>query len=267
MGKLSGKEQEIIKKYNSGMSEPQLAKLYNVAHQSIDKLLRKHDIDRRSKKEALFLRFANYTAVSNELLEKINGWLLGDGSVLWHGSKQANFQHCSKHFEYIEYVQKCFEEENIKCNIRKVFSKKPGTHCWLLSTQYTVQFAELRHKWYPDGIKIVPNDIKITPNTMKFWIMDDGSLDKRDGILSLHTCSFTTDDCKKLENKIKDCFGNIKSSIMLAKKIYPTIRINRLSTNRIFDVIKSCDIKCFDYKFVKHICKKDDNIKELECFV
>ena len=263
MGKLDGKEQEIIGKYLGGLSMPQLALIYGVAHQSIDKLLKKNKVQKRSKKESLSIRFANYSKVSNELLEKINGWLLGDGSVYWRDSSQASFEHGSKHFEYVEYIKNCFAKENIKCNVRKIFSKKAKTYFWLLTTQRTIQFKELRDKWYPLGIKIIPQDLKITPSVMKFWIMDDGSLDKIDNILSLHTCAFKTEECHKLIEKIKYCFGEIKASVILDGRQYSRININRLSYNKIIDIMNDIEVNCFQYKFNKKVCKKDRNIKEL----
>ena len=49
-GKLSGKEQEIIKKYLSGIGTTTLGKQYGVAEQSIVSMLKRNDIPIRSKK-------------------------------------------------------------------------------------------------------------------------------------------------------------------------------------------------------------------------
>lgn len=258
MGKLSGKEQEIIEKYLGGLSAPQIAKEYSVTHQSIDNVLVRNNIKKRSKKDSLSLRFANYTRVSEKLMNKINGWLLGDGSIIHRGhSEQAHFQHGSKHREYIDYVHEQFMNEGIKCNVRKVFSKKSKTYTWCLSTIKTKQFKELRDKWYPGGIKCVPSDLKINSDTMICWIMDDGSLDKIDGILSLHTCSFVTNDCWYLIEKIKEKFGDIKANVVILKSKYPTIRINRISTNKILASVGPNPVKCFNYKWDKIVRNKD----------
>src|SRR5271166_1880257 len=37
-------------------------------------------------------------------------------------------------------------------------------------------FGEWRHKWYPNGEKIVPRDIALTPLTLLVWFLDDGCI-------------------------------------------------------------------------------------------
>ena len=170
MGKLAGKEKEIIEMYFGGKSTPQIADKYNVTHQSIDKLLKKHNVKKRNKADAAFLRRANNTIISDILSDNIIGWLLGDGSLIWDGSRQAYFQHASKHKEYIECVKNKFVKEGIKCGVGKYYSKKSDSWYWKLYTCRTIQFEKIYHKWYKDRKKIIPKDIVLSNVAIKNWI-------------------------------------------------------------------------------------------------
>jgi len=67
----------------------------------------------------------------------------------------------------------------------------------------------------------------------------------------------------ELLEKIKYCFGEIKASVILDGRQYSRININRLSYNKIIDIMNDIEVNCFQYKFNKKVCKKDRNIKEL----
>lgn len=247
--KLDGKHKEIIEKYKNGLSTTQIGAEYGVAHQSINKLLRKHNVRLRNIRDSLFLRVANYTEISKKTSDMIDGWLLGDGSIIYSGTKQAYFQHVSIHKEYIEYVKNIFEQDGIKCNFCRLFSKNSQSYYWKLYTCRTIQLKRMYDKWYKDRIKIVPKDIIITPELLKCWIMDDGSVDKRDGILSLHTNAFKKEECQDLVEKIKKFLGDGKISIIMCKGKYPRINISRITTNKLFNIIGKCELDCFSYKW------------------
>lgn len=264
MGKLFGKESDIIAKYNSGLSMPQVAEIYGVRHQSIDKMLRKHNVKRRNKSCALSIRYANYTKVSGMVMDMIDGWLLGDGSIINTGTKQCYFQHVSKHEEYIRFVEKVFISEGIKCNVGKYLSKKSKTYFWKLSTFRTTQFKEIYARWYKNRTKIIPKDLILTSPMVKNWIMDDGSLDKRDGILSLHVNAFKIDECWDLANKICDIVSIGRVNVIICKGIYPRITISRVATNKLLDSIGCCEVQCFKYKWNKKVLKKDINIGAID---
>lgn len=258
--KLKGKEQDIIKKYTGGLSMPQIAKEYNVRHQSIDKLLKRNNITLRDRKEAINFRCANDTKLPNSILEMIDGWLLGDGSIIDRDTQQCYFQHSSKHEEYIRYVEKIFSGEGLSCHVGKYLSKNSSTYFWQLATQRTIQLKEIYDRWYKNRVKIVPADLELTNSTIKNWIMDDGSLDKRDGILSLHTNAFTTDECWSLVSKLYNIVHTGKINVILCKGKYPKITISRITTNELLDNIGKCEVSCFDYKWDKKVLKKDSDI-------
>ena len=250
MGKLEGKDKEIIEMYNEGFSTVQIAEKYYVKHQSINKLLRKYNVILRNRKNSLFLRFANYTKISDNCMEMMNGWLLGDGHLGYSNSGQTYFQMTSKHEEYIKYIKNILEKEKLKCYILKCFNKKQQTYYWKLNTNRTVQFKKLRDKWYFDRNKIVPQDIVLSNDAIKNWIMDDGSVDKRDGILTLNTQGFTKKGCEFLSEKLNRIISVGKISINMVKRAkYPVIKINRIATESLFNIIGKCYINCFQYKW------------------
>lgn len=71
MGKLKGKEQEIVEKYKSGLSTTKLANIYNVRSSSILKLLRRNNTRIRRRVETRLISQANYKELSKETLDSL----------------------------------------------------------------------------------------------------------------------------------------------------------------------------------------------------
>ena len=69
--KLAGKEQQIIEKYNSGLSITKLAKEYSVVSSSILKLLRRNNIQTRDRVETRLIGQANYI---KDLIGNLSGY-------------------------------------------------------------------------------------------------------------------------------------------------------------------------------------------------
>jgi hypothetical protein len=246
MGKLAGKEQEIIEKYESGLSTTKLAKEYNVVDSSILKLLRRNNIQTRHRTETRFISQANYNKVSNKALNMISGWLLGDGWLDNKGS-QARFGFHSKHKEYIDHVKSILEKEGVICKIHGDYS---------LYTRCSVQFKNLYDKWYPalNRKKIIPKDLSLCADTMKYWFIDDGTSDKYKRYIEMATCAFTMNECKFLIDKIKKFIGNLsgdKINIKMKNKKYPVIYINHKDSCSILEKVGNCPVNCYEYKWDK----------------
>src|SRR5688500_17261752 len=109
--------------------------------------------------------------------EIIDGSLLGDGSITFTSSGKAVFSKKQKlsRREYLDWH--C---ENIKPFSCKIYEcdVKLNDKIYKQAFYYTkasMKFAELRNKWYPNGVKIVPSDISLTPLSLSIWYFDDGS--------------------------------------------------------------------------------------------
>ena len=50
-------------------------------------------------------------------------------------------------------------------------------------------FKEVRKKWYPNGIKVVPPDLVINNDVFSHWFMGDGTVGIYNGNSRIHICS------------------------------------------------------------------------------
>jgi NADH-ubiquinone oxidoreductase chain 4 len=89
-------------------------------------------------------------------------------------------------------------------------------------------FTQLRLLFYPNGTKIVPENIfdLITPVSLAYWIMGDGSANKKG--LFLCTDSFSFQDTVRLMNVLIIKF-NLDCTIIIRDKKYPRIYIKKQS--------------------------------------
>lgn len=250
--KLDGLDDQIqiIQKYKNSQSMISIAKDYNVSTPIIRRILNNHHIQLRTPSQNSKIQFANYNKVSDSLLSMINGWLLGDGSL--EGHNQACFRLVSKHEEYIDFAISKFKKEAFYCNKYKTYIHKTKKYYWRLTSCSTYQFKSLKEKWYPEGRKIVPKDLSLSGDLIKCWIMDDGTLSKVDGSMVLCTHGFTKKDCEFLTAKINEFIGFDCAKINKDGKYYK-IRIGRVGTNRLFDIIGECMVDCFNYKWERKV--------------
>ena len=112
--KLDGFESEIISKYQNEMSILAISKAYKVSTIIVKGVLNKYNVKLRTPSETSQIQHFNGTTISQSTMNKVNGWLLGDGSL--EGSCQACFKMVSKHKKYIEYIESIFQTENLKYN-------------------------------------------------------------------------------------------------------------------------------------------------------
>jgi len=120
------------------------------------------------------------------LSEYLDGLLLGDGSVIFGKGKDKRAGRYSQDFavRYEEWALKVvadLKKFGIECNIQhRVRSGKIKE--WtgdreivtIISRTYPC-LAEVRNRWYPSGIKVVPENIELTPIVMGNWFLGDGS--------------------------------------------------------------------------------------------
>lgn len=265
MGKLKKKEvvkykDDMVDLYKSGKNTYEIADKYCTHAGTIRQILIGiGGIKLRSLAETNHMRFANHTKLSNQALDMITGWLLGDGGI-WYTGKQAYFCLTSKHKEYVDYANNIMKEEGLNCRINKVVDKKYNSIAYKMFTPSTIQFAELYNKWYFNGKKIVPKNLKLTKTAVKNWIMDDGTRDKKKGHLRLCTCSFTVNECEYLSSKLNLLLDEDNASWVVEKKKYPRIYMPRVYADKLFNILGKCDVICFSYKWES---KKVNNIRGL----
>lgn len=184
---------------------------------------------------------SNHVNLSKDLLEFLNGELLGDGNLSKIQNKElvtsARYNHGSKYREYLRWLNDKLVGFGVKQSGKIVerygFAPKSKRAYWSYryASKSYVELANLYLKWYPNGKKIVPKDIKLTPVTVRQWYIGDGHFGKGNSYhLEIATCGFTSSDVEFLVNKLKGI----------------NIDCHRTNDNRIFIGISSINV-FFDY--------------------
>lgn len=245
--KLTEHENDIIIKYKGGISITEIGKFYNVTSPVIRRILMKNQITIRTTSETSIIQFKKHIDISDELYSKIDGWLLGDGSL--ESTNQACFKLPSQHDEYIDYIKNLFNIEGVYVNKYKTYDYKTKKHYPRLTTCSCIEFGKLYKRWYPEGKKIVPKDLILTKPLIKNWIMDDGTLCKRDKNLTFCTHGFTKEECLFLCNML-DEFIEMDSAKINKDGKYFKIRLSVAGTKKLLNKIGNCEVKCFNYKWL-----------------
>jgi hypothetical protein len=241
---------EIGERYLGGESSYDLAKQLGVHPENIRQILIKLDISRKTRKELDETR-AHSIELSHGLRSRIDGWLLGDGSLSYSGLSGL-FCLSSKHEEYVHYAKQLFEREGVGCRVHTNEDKKYKVFGHRLFTISTLQFGKLYHRWYPDGKKTVPDDLSINSYVVRHWIMDDGTVDKSKGHLRLCTCSFSVRDCERLSRMLNDFIGVAEASHVIEKHKYPRIYVPKKFVQPLLRKAGDCEVDCFRYKWASN---------------
>ena len=210
----------IIKQYQEGKSLDCLGKENNVHYTKIRKILADSGISLRTRSELTRLQFRKNIPIVGNILEIINGELLGDGS-LNKGKFQSGFKFHSSNLEYAEWLAKKFTDNNIPLigvGVRTEFYNNKNYYSF--ETVKTEEFHKLEEKWYIDRRKIIPKDLQITPLVLLHWWLGDGTIrGKVSGMLC--TDCFTKEDQLHLVNLM----NNVISIRAHLQKINNTYRI------------------------------------------
>lgn len=247
---LIGEDTSIVERYQNGESSYAIATSYKVSYKFIQDILWKNNI-KRSVSETNHLYFANYTKLNDNTLQKLAGWMLGDGNITFVGV-QAYFQFSSKYEEYIQYLKNIFEQNGLICKTYVNVDKKYKTTAYRLKSRSTIQLADIYNKWYVNRKKIVPSDIELSAPVIRNWIMDDGSVSKEKGHLRLCTCSFTIDECEILAEKLNKFVGDDTIHVTNKQK-YPVIYAPKKVTRILLNKIGAPDVSCFQYKWLNNL--------------
>ncbi len=192
--------------------------------------------------------------LTEEMIENIDGFLLGDGCIRHRDRPNTNASATLKYEEFGNYLAKVFYNYGSSVTKRVSpahYSSKAGyfKECKsvVLSTKSHPDLQKQRIRWYPNGIKEVPDDVRITPSSLLLWYLGDGSLFLDKGIspyVTFYTNSFSKTSIDILRNRLND--------LNMTNWYLPnnTIRLKTPAVKILFDMIgRSSPIECYSYKF------------------
>jgi hypothetical protein len=199
----------------------------------------------------------------------IIGGLLGDGSISQPKINSFFIKSQSlERKEYLEWHSKILNPYSIEIldeiySDEKLIGGKKGVIIERIKidkklvghrtrTHQHPEFTELRKKWYPNGIKIVPKDIVLTPQSIAIWYFDDGSNCVKNRTAVLCTQCFTLDEadllCQKL-NKFNLMPKIIKAVSQYTGREMPMLKFSKQSYDNLIALVTPyCLWDCFKYK-------------------
>jgi len=233
-----------------------ISKEIHVAKATIWKWLNRHNIQTRSRSEAFHIARRHSVDISQYLMSIIEGELLGDGSmaVAKYGLS-ARYKHGSKHLKYLEWLSGEMKNNGIMQTGRILHRIHPlmnNCETWHYTSLFYTEFLDIRNRFYPNGIKIVPGDIVLNQINLRQFFIGDGSLihdDRSDNIRPYAVISTYAFDKRSMDTLINQLKGlGFLASIMTDNRI----RIGARSTKDFIEYISPCPAAIEDiygYKF------------------
>lgn len=255
--------------HDNKLSQSKIAKMFNVGQSAISYLMKKYNIESRTRSESLkgklnpfygkkpskksksMISKKNSYArnetikLNNEHIKILEGLLLSDGHIDSNKYSGRYTQGC-KHKKFLQHI-------------RKVLPLKWGPiwydkrwDCYHMKSRFTPTLLEFRNKWYKRGNKIIPRDIKLSKKTLLYWFLGDGSIsfsnkgkfpNSRYFEIKLSTQGFSRKDVFFILNRLREI--NIYSSLLKSNNL----RILSLSKERFFNFMGGCPIDCYKYKW------------------
>ncbi len=182
----------------------------------------------------------------------IDGLILSDGYLTpAPRTRKSIMRFTLKYREFAESIQVSLPSLSWGQIIeRDTYDKRTGNayHQIHLASHVDEYLTHQRHRWYPDGKKIIPKDLNLTSTTMLWWYLGDGCLLKKKirpkfRRLALATNSFSPQEVDFLIEKLTTLVGD---------DVYPEgkgIIISRNSITRFASLVGSSPVECYAYKF------------------
>lgn len=239
----------LYKKYiEENVTAKDIAEILKIDKCTVYEWLRYHNVRVRSNAEAQHESRKNTVNITDDLLDVLNGELLGDGSLQkLSGNWASSYAHTSQYKEYVEWLSLKFSDLGLKqsgsINHRK-------DDCWDYKTLAYEELAKLRDKWYPRGKKIVPKDLILNKTIVMHWAIGDGSIaHPKNGRTNfrLYTNAFDKESMSVLIEQLSSL--GIKATIHNSKNL---IFISAYSTKDFIEYISPCPPEIesiYGYKF------------------
>jgi len=243
---------DIVQEYERGLSIRQIACKSPFSASKIRKILISSNIDMRSSRDGLRLRKENSMPLNAEMMERIEGELLGDGCLI-RRNYQSKFSFTNSKKEYTFWLAELFVKSGIDLTgsgaYKDVYFHKNWDKWYTrynFSTLCSIQFKDLETKWYKERKKMVPEDLIISPNLVLHWFLGDGSLPRQEYAIFC-TDGFSLEEVSILSEKLNEAI-NIKSSVMPYGK-YHRLFVPKTSVPKLLEYVGKPPICALAYKW------------------
>ncbi len=167
--------------------------------------------------------------------ETLLGTILGDARLEWHGrGVRLTLNHSVQQKSYIEWKR----QELAPLQPSPLFLNANGRYpFWRFVTRIHPHLEELWHVFYGNGSKQVPENIAemlTTPKALAVWLMDDGTLDRRQGSILFETQSYSRSQIECLQDCLQRNFKILttihQSGVRRGLRLYvPVTQARRLA--------------------------------------
>jgi len=251
--------------FKLGLNRRQTAEKLNCSEDLVAYRLKKMGLKPKNMSDCVEAGKKRSTVLSKELVEIIDGEMLGDGGLIVY-KNQGSFRE-SVGFDkknWAIYLMDLFRNNSVPIVGDKLYRRKPcgksNNHTWSFATLNTMELGNIYRVWYkinkdfnikkPMGfsnrkfIKIVPQNLHLTPKALLHWYIGDGSINKVGGGCVLHTEGFTYNETEFLRYRLKKDLGIL--SVHYNESI---IGISRKEREKLLNIIGFCPVKCYEYKW------------------
>ena len=159
------------------------------------------------------MRSASPIQVTEELIEFVDGLLLGDACVSLLG--RLDIGQSGDHRPWVQDIYDRFLRLKVQSTLTETLGGRAeikGKVCvrkarTTLRTRTYVWFREQRQRWYPGGLKAVPSDVRLTPLSLAGWLCGDGCLGGKGYRVEFCTDGFPPNNVQWLSSELNRRFG------------------------------------------------------------
>ncbi len=188
--------------------------------------------------------------LSPQQLELLDGLLLGDGCVAIRRGRNSRFQYYGIHSDLVRLVHKQLDFPG-RCPYQRVNPDSAGGmhHIWGFYTSGNPVWNDLRIRWYPEGVKVVPNDLNLSVVALLFWYLGDGGLSNSvNSRVSLSTHQFKHADVDFLIYLLKSNWG-LTSAVAYSDRGKPRLYLNHPDSESFLKIVGPPPVHTLRYKW------------------
>ena len=250
----------IRAEYLSGISESALAEKFKVGRGAIRLRLLATNTPIRSERETRLLYTQRSFCTTFDLEALVDGLLLGDGwlEVNQNSEGRLCLDQRDDRNSWLDMVEKELLVGGVRCS-RSI--RLPRTACidgrdfvgrgaLSIRTMKYTNFTKQRHRWYPNGEKIVPKDVNLSPRSLAHWYWGDGATTNDGYRMIFHTEGFAETDVVFLRDRLEALYGWTPTIQRRTSGKFILVIQRKEQRRELAATIKPFCPPCFDYKLI-----------------